>query len=120
MAMKRACIVLAAAGATGACVVAGLAPYPAAAVMAGTGVAAVGVNRSLTGDCWGWCHAGSVCDRDSGLCVRQPCGGECQYDELCENGRCVLRRRERTASVPDTDGATSLQEHDHRDEDAAR
>jgi len=106
-AVKLACIGVTA---TVGCVIANLAPYPAAAVMAGTGVAAVGVNRSLTGDCWGWCGAGSVCDRDSGLCVRQPCGGNCRYDEACENDTCVLRRREQPVPPADVDGSAPTED----------
>ena len=97
--------------ATAACTIIGLAPYPAAAVMGATGVAAVGVNRSMTGDCWGSCYAPQVCERDSGLCVRRPCDGECRIDEMCENERCVLRRREQSASANDGDGGTTP-EHD--------
>jgi hypothetical protein len=92
---------LAAAG----CVVAGVGTYPAAAILAGTGVAAVSANRAVTGDCWGSCHSGNVCERDSGLCVPRPCGGECRYDETCEMGRCVQKRRE-AVSRADFDAAT--------------
>jgi len=111
MVMRLACIGLAALSATVACVVAGLAPYPAAAVMAGTGVAAVGVNRSITGECWGAC-VGGICDRDSGMCVPRPCRGECRYDEVCENDKCVLRRREQPAFAAEPDGSTPLQDDD--------
>jgi hypothetical protein len=87
------------------CVLIGVAPYPAAAVMAGTGVAAAGVNRSVTGDCWGSCQGHTMCERDSGLCVPIPCGGECRYDEACVDGRCAPRRREQPGSPIDADGA---------------
>lgn len=113
--MRLACVGLAALSATLACVVAGLAPYPAAAVMAGTGVAAVGVNRSITGECWGAC-VGGICDRDSGMCVPRPCRGECRYDEVCENDKCVFRRREQPVPAPDLDGGAST-EDDDRDPD---
>src|SRR5689334_21218162 len=94
MSKKTAMIAGLVVSATAACTVIGLAPYPAAAVMGATGVAAVGVNRSITGDCWGSCGAHRMCDHDSGMCVAQPCGGECRYDEACENEKCVFRRRE--------------------------
>jgi hypothetical protein len=32
-------------------------------------VAAAGVNRAVTGQCWAACRPGLVCDRASGLCV---------------------------------------------------
>ena len=108
-AIKLASMGLVGLAATAACTVIGLAPYPAAAVMAGTGMAAVGVNRSLTGDCWGSCGAHRMCDRDSGMCVPQPCGGECRYDEICEHDRCVLRRTEQ-ARRTDFDGGEASDE----------
>jgi hypothetical protein len=106
-ATQLAFIGLAGLSATLACVAIGMAPYPAAAVMAGTGVAAVGVNRRVTGDCWGSCGAHRMCDRDSGLCVPQPCGGECRYDEICQHERCVLRPTERPALSTDVDAGTN-------------
>jgi hypothetical protein len=102
-----ALIGLAGLSATLACVAIGMAPYPAAGVMAGTGVAAVGVNRHLTGDCWGSCGAHRMCDHDSGLCVPQPCGGECRYDEICQHERCVLRPTERPSFSTDVDGGAN-------------
>ena len=99
-AVKLACIGFLA---TSACVIIGIAPYPAAAAMAATGVAAVGVNRSITGDCWGACVGRTTCERDSGLCVPRACGDECRIDEVCENDKCILRRREQPsfAATPD-------------------
>jgi hypothetical protein len=109
-AVTIACIALASTVAftTAACVLIGVAPYPAAAVMGASGVAAVGVNRSVTGDCWGSCSAHHRCDRDSGMCVRQPCGGECRINEACENDKCVLRRREQPVPVYDDDGGPGV------------
>jgi hypothetical protein len=97
---------------TAACVVIGLAPYPAAAVMGASGVAAVGVNRSVTGDCWGSCSAHWMCNRDSGMCVRKPCGGECRVDEVCENDQCVVRRREQPGIALDFDASPRSEEGD--------
>ncbi|HMI88136.1 MAG TPA: hypothetical protein VK550_28825 [Polyangiaceae bacterium] len=108
-AIKLACTGLTA---TVACTVIGLAPYPAAAVMGASGVAAVGVNRSRTGDCWGSCSAHHVCDRDSGMCVAQACGGDCRIDEVCEHERCVLRRREQPGVAPDIDGSAVSPDED--------
>jgi hypothetical protein len=91
--------------AAAACVVAGVAPYPAAAIMAGTGVAAVGANRAATGDCWGNCVPGhTICDRKSGMCKARPCRGECRYDEVCQDDKCVRRQREQPSTAIDTDG----------------
>jgi hypothetical protein len=98
---------------TFACVVMGIGTYPAAAVMAGTGVAAVGVNRSITGGCWGACQVHWRCERDSGLCVPPPCRDECHFDEVCENDRCILRHREQPgAANDDIDGGPTPLETD--------
>ena len=101
MAISVGCVVLT----LTSCVLIGVAPYPAAAVMAGTGVAAVAVNRKVTGDCWGNCLGKTTCDRDSGLCIPRPCGDECRYDEVCVNERCVFRPREQPGSAIDADSA---------------
>ena len=58
--------------------------YLGAAVTAGAAVAAAGVNRAATGDCWAQCRNGMMCDRDSGTCVAVPCGGACPADWRCE------------------------------------
>jgi hypothetical protein len=102
-ALKIICIALIL---TVSCVLIGVAPYPAAAVMAGTGVAAVAVNRSVTGDCWGNCLGKTMCERDSGLCIPRPCGDECRYDEVCVNDRCVMRRREQPGAMTDDGGVS--------------
>lgn len=34
------------------------------------GLAAAGVNRAITGDCWASCRPGTRCNRKSGLCER--------------------------------------------------
>ena len=71
-------------------------------------LAAVGVNRHLTGDCWGSCGAHRMCDHDSGLCVPQPCGGECRYDEICEHERCVRRPTEQPWLRTEVDGGNTI------------
>ncbi len=43
---------------------------PAAAIFAGSAVAASAVNRKMTGDCYAVCLDGWHCDRESGLCRR--------------------------------------------------
>lgn len=48
----------------------GAANYQGAAVGAVFGVAAAGVNRAITGDCWASCRPGTRCDKKSGLCER--------------------------------------------------
>jgi hypothetical protein len=67
-----------------------------AVVTGAAAVAAAGVNRAVTKDCWGQCLHGLVCDRASGLCVkRPPCGGACPADETCDDTgaaeRCVRK-----------------------------
>jgi hypothetical protein len=103
-ALKILCIVLAL---TVSCVLIGVAPYPAAAVMAATGVAAVGANRAITGACWGACIGKTICEHDSGLCVPTPCGGECRFDEICQHDRCILRQREQPGAAIDDDGGSA-------------
>jgi hypothetical protein len=86
---------------TAACVLGGVGPVVGSTVLAGSSVAAVGMHRQVTGDCWGACQIGTMCDRDSGLCVPKPCNNECRYDEKCESGRCVRRSREAPPSGGD-------------------
>ena len=100
---------------TAACTLFNLAPYPAAAVFASTGVAAAGANRAITGECWGAC-VGGLCDRDSGVCIARPCGGECRYDEVCKDGQCILRRREEPPVANDDAGEPSSDEMGERDD----
>lgn len=46
-------------------------------------VAATGVNRALTGECWAACTPGYVCDHESGLCVRGECSPACPDTQTC-------------------------------------
>ena len=101
--------------ATAGCVLSGVGTYPAAAVLAGTGVAAAGANRKVTGDCWGSCRAGAVCNKDSGMCEMPACGGNCRYDEVCEMERCVLKRREAVSRTA-VDGGDEPGDEPSRDE----
>lgn len=50
----------------------GPANYRGAGVGAAFGIAAAGVNRAITGDCWASCLPGSQCNHKSGLCERIP------------------------------------------------
>lgn len=47
-------------------------------------VAATGVRRASTGDCWASCSRGYVCARDQGLCVPGECSPSCAADEVCQ------------------------------------
>lgn len=66
-----------------------------AAITAGAAVAIAGVNRAATGGCWADCRPGTHCDKESGTCVRIPCGGSCGPAERCSpvegEERCVPR-----------------------------
>lgn len=46
-------------------------------------VAATGVNRALTGECWAACTPGHVCDHESGLCVAGECSPTCPETQTC-------------------------------------
>lgn len=74
-----------------------------AAVGLGLGVAAAGVNRAVTGECWASCAPGQACDRARGVCVPIPCGGKCPPDERCvesaQGERC--ERRVAESAVPE-------------------
>ncbi len=45
--------------------------YANAAIGAGIAAAANGINRAATGECWGSCRPGTVCDRATGLCMEE-------------------------------------------------
>lgn len=55
-----------------ACSARNRANYVGAAGATAFGVGAAAVNRVVTGDCWADCVAGTVCNRDTGLCERAP------------------------------------------------
>lgn len=46
-------------------------------------IAATGVNRKLTGECWAACTPGYVCDYDSGMCVEGECRPPCPETQAC-------------------------------------
>lgn len=46
-------------------------------------VAAVGINRALTRECWAACSPGYVCDQESGLCRAGECTPACVEPNQC-------------------------------------
>jgi len=60
--------------------------YGAGAAGLGVAVAATGLYRGVTGDCWAACSAGYVCDRARGVCV----AGECLSAGCVPGSRCVI------------------------------
>lgn len=46
-------------------------------------VAATGVNRALTKECWAACTPGYVCNHESGLCEPGECQPSCQETQVC-------------------------------------
>lgn len=46
-------------------------------------VAATGVNRALTKECWAACTPGYVCNHESGLCEPGECKPTCQEAQVC-------------------------------------
>jgi hypothetical protein len=38
------------------------------------------------------------------MCKARPCRGECRYDEVCQDDKCVRRQREQPSTAIDTDG----------------
>ncbi len=57
--------------------------HGAAAVGLGTAVLLTGVHRARTGDCWATCGAGTVCNRERGLCERGECVPACPVGRHC-------------------------------------
>lgn len=51
-----------------------------AAIGTGAAIAAAGINRAVTGECWASCRPGTVCDKASGLCIES--GGRLQRPAL--------------------------------------
>jgi hypothetical protein len=60
--------------------------YGTAAAGVGVAVAATGLYRGVTGDCWAACSAGYVCDRARGVCV----AGECLSVGCAPGSRCAI------------------------------
>lgn len=48
-----------------------------------TGIAIAGANRAVTGDCWGRCSTGYICNRSSGLCEAGECRPACDPGTYC-------------------------------------
>jgi hypothetical protein len=70
--------------------------YAEAAIGTGIVLAATGVNRAVTKDCWARCSPGYLCNQQSGLCEL----GECYPG--CEAGdHCVRDVREVSYCAPD-------------------
>ena len=57
--------------------------YARAAVATGAMIAAVGINRAITDDCWGRCSAGYLCNEESGLCELGECLPGCEVGYHC-------------------------------------
>lgn len=76
--------------------------YVHAAVGAGAAIAAVGINRAITKDCWARCSPGYLCNEERGLCEL----GECLPG--CAVGfHCVRDIKLGTYCVRDGDGAAT-------------
>ena len=50
---------------------------------AGIAVAATGVHRAITGDCWGRCSVGYTCNEKSGFCEPGECYPSCPGGYTC-------------------------------------
>ena len=69
--------------ALGACSEANQQNYVKAAAATGVAVAAVGVNRAITNDCWARCSTGYLCNEESGLCEPGECLPGCEVGSHC-------------------------------------
>ena len=58
-------------------------PYTEAAVATGVAVAATGVHRAITDDCWARCSPGYACNQESGLCEPGECDPSCPAGYMC-------------------------------------
>ena len=54
-----------------------------AAIGAGVAIAATGIHRAATGDCWGRCSPGYVCNSESGFCEPGECNPTCPDGYSC-------------------------------------
>jgi hypothetical protein len=57
--------------------------YSEAAAATAVAVAATGVHRAITKDCWARCSPGYACNRESGLCQPSECTPECVAGYTC-------------------------------------
>lgn len=71
--------------------------YAGAVGTAAMGVAGAAVHRAATKGCFGQCLSGTLCNRETGLCERMPCGGACPGDWVCDASgpveKCVQANR---------------------------
>jgi len=80
MGTLRHCLLYVVWGATAAC---GGNSYATAAGATAVTVAATGVHRALTHDCWGRCSAGYACNEHSGFCEPGECDPACPAGYSC-------------------------------------
>ncbi|GEM_PF-2176769 len=55
----------------------------AAVAALGTTILLTGVRRAATGDCWASCGAGTICNRERGLCEKGECVPACPVGSHC-------------------------------------
>jgi len=67
----------------GSCSEANKQTYAQAGVATVAAVAAVGMYRAITHDCWARCQPGYLCNERSGLCERGECLPGCEYGTHC-------------------------------------
>ena len=82
-----------------------------AAVLAGSAVAATGVNRAVTHGCYSSCPYGTSCNHDTGMCEKLTCA--CRADLVCERiggeNVCVGRKAPDKASDGGADGSAAAE-----------
>jgi hypothetical protein len=66
----------------------GMSAPMAAGQSVGAAIGGAAASRAL-GGCVASCPPGTVCNTQTGLCDRVPCGGRCAPEELCDNDRCI-------------------------------
>ncbi|HEY3497844.1 MAG TPA: hypothetical protein VGK73_24265 [Polyangiaceae bacterium] len=74
--------------------------YAQAAVGTGIAVAATGIHRAATKDCWGRCSPGYLCDQESGLCELGECLPRCEAGDHCVRDQRKLAYCVRDAGLP--------------------
>lgn len=57
--------------------------YKDAAIGTGIAIAATGVHRAVTKDCWGRCSPGYLCNEESGFCELGECMPACEVGSHC-------------------------------------
>jgi hypothetical protein len=66
-----------------ACTEKNVSKYPQAAGALGFAVGLAAINRAITGDCWGRCSVGYICNRETGLCEPGECLTACDVGSHC-------------------------------------